>query len=184
MIFLSSRRLIALVASASACFLATATTPRPAHAQFAVEEEEDDHGVLGGADFSFRYYKDALRRFPERAGIICVAAYELDKTGRHDQSIAFFRECARAGNPPAMIYLALMHELGLGTPVDPMAATDWLRRAAETGYSLGQYHYGMALLRGTGVTADAGAARLWLARAADQGDVDAAAALSGLDVGQ
>lgn len=145
----------------------------PVRAELAVEDEQDG-GVLNGADFSYRYYLDQMRRFPDRLGIICVNAYELDKSGRHDQSFLLFNECAGRGNPPAMIYLALMHELGLGTPADLAASAAWLRRAAETGYSVGQYHYGAALLRGRGTVRDPAAARAWLEKAAAQGDRDAA----------
>lgn len=148
-------------------------------AQFYPEEVTGD-GVLNPSDFSWRYYLDQMRRFPDRIGIICVNAYELDKSGNHAQSFAFFSECARRGNAPSMIYLAHLIEHGLGTDADPAAAAGWLRRSAETGYSVGQYHYGLALLRGEGVAVDREGARHWLQLAAAQGDPDAAAALQQL----
>ena len=156
---------------------ATVCAPAPARAELA-EEDDNGVGVVNGADFSYRYYLDQMRRFPDRLGIICVNAYELDKTGRHDQSFMLFNECAERGNPPAMIYLSLMHELGLGTPRDPRKAVDWLRRAAETGYSVAQYHYGAALLTGQGGSPDRAAGKRWLEKAAAQGDRDAARLLA------
>jgi hypothetical protein len=150
-----------------------------AQAQFAIEDDQGV-GVTGAADFSYRYYLEQMQRFPDRLGMICVAAYELDKTGLHDQSFMFFSECARRGNPASMIYLSLMYELGLGTALDLEASTAWLKRSAEAGYSLGQYHYAMALLAGKGTPRDPAVAQLWLGRAAAQGDRDAAAALAKL----
>lgn len=150
-----------------------AAAPSSGRAELAVEDD-DGVGVVNPADFSYRYYLDQMQRFPDRLGIICVNAYELDKSGRHDQSFMLFSQCAERGNPPAMIYLSLMHELGLGTPRDAGKATDWLRRAAEAGYSVGQYHYGKALIHGRGVVADPARGRAWLERAAAQGDRDAA----------
>lgn len=159
---------------ATFCFAALAAASfSPARAELAVEEDYG-FGVVNPADFSHRYYIEQMNRFPDRLGIICVNAYELDKSGRHDQSFMLFNQCAERGNPPAMIYLSLMHEMGMGTPRDPAKATDWLRRAAETGYSVGQYHYGVALLHGRGAPTDPTQARIWLERAAAQGDRDAA----------
>lgn len=159
--------------------LAACALSGPVSAQFAVEDDQGV-GVTNAADFSYRYYLDQMDRFPERLGIICVSAYELDKTGHHDQSLMFFTECARRGNAPAMVYLSLLYEVGLGTAADPVAATDWLRRAAETGYAPGQYEYGLALLRGQGVGADRAAARHWFSLAAAQGDDDARRRLEAL----
>jgi len=166
----------------TALLMVTATmalTVPAAQAQFAIEDDQGI-GVTGAADFSYRYYLEQMQRFPDRLGMICVAAYELDKTGLHDQSFMFFSECARRGNPASMIYLSLMYELGLGTAPDLDASTAWLKRSAEAGYSLGQYHYAMALLAGKGTPRDPAVAQLWLGRAAAQGDRDAAATLQKL----
>lgn len=150
--------------------LALAATP--ARAQFA-EEDADEHGVVNPADFSWRSYVERMDRMPDRIGIVCVNAYWLDKTGDHESALRFFQECARRGNPPAMIHLSTLHEHGRGTRRDVAEATRWLRRAAETGYALAQFHYGVALLRGHGVAPDGDAGRAWIARAAAQGNEDA-----------
>ena len=47
-------------------------------------------------------------------------------------------------------------------PSDPAKAAEWDRKAAEAGYSIGQFNFGLDLLRGHGVR-----------RAARQGDADA-----------
>lgn len=168
-------------AFAAAVFLLATMSTAPCSAQLA-QEDADADGVLDPVDFSFRYYIDHMNRFPDRVGIICVNAYWLDKTGDHEAALAFFNECAKRGNPPSMIYLSNMYELGHGVPVDLSKSTGWLKRAAETGYAVGQYHYGMALLQGKGVGRDVNAGKAWLRKAAAQGDDDARAALANLEV--
>lgn len=159
---------------ASLCLLLASMT---AQAQFAVEEA-DENGVVNPADFSWRYYVDKMNRAPDQIGIICGNAYLLDKTGDYTATLGFFEECARRGNPPAMIYLSTLHEHGRGTPRDPARATGWIRRAAETGYALAQFHYGVALLRGHGVARDEAEGRAWIGRAATANNPDAAALIA------
>jgi len=159
-------------AGLSAAVLAALLFAGVARAEFYVEEITGD-GVLNPADFSWRYYAEQMQRFPERLGFICMNAYELDKTGNHQQSFQFFSECAQRGNAASMIYLAHLYEQGFGVPANAAHATAWLRRAAETGYSLAQYHYGIALLLGRGVAKDRVAAEQWLRRAAAQDDAGA-----------
>jgi TPR repeat protein len=159
------------LALASGLLLATAS-----HAQLSVEEVISG-GVLNPTDTSWHYYLDQMKRFPDRLGFICVNGYELDKTGDHVGGLAFLSECSRRGNAPSMVYLADMLEAGRGSDLgaDPAAATQWLRRAAESGYAVAQFHLGVALLLGRGVEADGAEAEHWLRRAAAQGDADALA---------
>lgn len=154
----------------------------PCRAQLA-QEDADEIGVLNPADFSWRYYIDQMNRFPDRIGIICVNAYWLDKTGDHAGSLRFFKECAGRGNPPSMIYLSTFYEYGNGTSRDLAEATRWLRRAADAGYALGEFHYGVALLRGRGVPRDVENGKAWIGKAAAQKDRDAIAFIrSGYDL--
>ncbi|MEO1080314.1 MAG: tetratricopeptide repeat protein [Pseudomonadota bacterium] len=148
-----------------------------AQAQYAVEDA-DDHGVLNPVDYSERHYMDLLQRFPERAGTTCYGAYILDKTDSYNDTLEFFKACAERGSPGAMVYLSHLYEMGLGTAPNPEEATRWVREAAERGYAVGQYHYGLALLDGRGVDRDDEAGRKWLSRAAAQGDSDAEAELT------
>ena len=142
----------------------------PALAQFA-EEDATDTGVLNPADFSWRSYQEQMRRFPDRLGFICMNAYWLDKTSDHDSSLKFFIECSRRGNVPSMIYLAHLYETGWhGHPADLPQAAHWLKRGAETGYPLAQFHWGVALLLGRGVPQDTRAGKDWIAKAAAHGD--------------
>ena len=103
--------------------------------------------------------------------------YETQKGGLHAEAFDALQDCAESGNAPSMILLSHAYENGLGTAPDPERATHWARQAALSGYSLGQYHYGMALLRGYGVAQDAGQGRYWLGLAAAGGDENAAEVL-------
>ena len=140
-------------------------------------EDATAFGVTNPSDFSWRAFREAMDRFPERIGIICHNAYELDKSGDHKDAFMFFRECAERGNPPSMINLAQFYDMGWGAPASAEQSTAWLRRAAEKNYSAGQYEYGLALLRGHGVPRDEILAKVWLEKAAAQGDRDAMALL-------
>lgn len=164
-------RVAARLALASGILFATAS-----QAQLSVEEVISG-GVLNPTDTSWHYYLDQMKRFPDRLGFICVNGYELDKTGDHVGGLAFLSECSQRGNAPSMVYLADMLEAGRGSDsgADPVAAARWLRRAAESGYAVAQFHLGVALLLGRGVEADIPEARRWLRRAAAQGDADALA---------
>lgn len=156
----------------------------PAQAEFGVEQA-DEVGVTNPSDFSWRTYHEAMIRFPDRLGIICRNAYELHKMGNHDDALAFFTECAERGNPPSMINLAAIYDLGLGVPKDAAQSTLWLKRAAEKNYSAAQYDYGLALLRGHGVPRDETLGREWIGKAAAQGDKDALALVkSGFQLGK
>jgi hypothetical protein len=142
----------------------------PAHAQFAVEENSDEIGTLNPVDYSWRHYLEQLRLFPDRIGFTCDAAYLLDKGGNHDDAIMFFTECSKRGNAPSMIYLAYLYEQDLpGHPAQLETAAYWQKKAAETGYSLGQFHWGVALLLGRGVEQDIEAGKAWIDKAAQSG---------------
>lgn len=140
-----------------------------------IEENADEAGVLNPSDYSWRSYISQLDLFPDRIGMTCDAAYLLDKGGNHLQALALFKECAKRGNAPSMVYLSYFYEEGRGIPVDLAEATRWLKKAAETGYGLAQYHYGMALLQGRGVEKNEEEGRIWIAKAAQQDDKDAIA---------
>ncbi len=146
--------------------------PLAAFGQLTRDIETGD-GYLNPSDTSWRYYVDQMNRFPERLGFICMNGYELNKTGDHDDGFKFMAECARRGNPASMIYLSQMYADGLGVAKNPVLARQWLRRAAETGYSAAEYHYGISLLLGIGGAADRAAGEYWLRRAATHGDDDA-----------
>ena len=85
-----------------------------------------------------------------------------------------------------MIWLAQLHETGVGVPKDLEQATALMRRGAHTNddaaYArLARYHYGVALAEGRGTPQDIAQAKTWLRRAAQEGVPEAAAYLGRLE---
>ncbi len=145
-------------------------------ALFATAAQADD-GILNPDEGGIAQLRETLAARPDRAGFVCWVVYETQKGGMHQTALAALQDCAESGNAPSMILLSHAYENGLGTDASPELAAHWAKQAAMTGYAVGQYHYGMALLRGQGVPADASAARYWLQQAADGGDENAAEVL-------
>jgi uncharacterized protein len=100
----------------------------------------------------------------------CVYGVFLDKTGQHEEARVIFQRCAEQGNLNAMPWMSYLEENGYDRPSDPVAAADWDKRLAETGSSLGQFNYGLDLLRGHGVARDPAQGRALIDRAAEGGD--------------
>ena len=151
------------------------------------DESEDIHGVSAPSDFSWRYYQEALNRFPDRLGIICHNAYELDKTGNTEDTIMFLNTCAAKGNIASMIYLASIYERGVNQPIDYKKSAYWMKRGAdgndEAGYSnLAAFHYGVMLFEGLRVLKDNESARLYLEKAKQNGLTEASYYLKKIDL--
>ncbi|MGF1474084.1 MAG: tetratricopeptide repeat protein [Geminicoccaceae bacterium] len=107
--------------------------------------------------------------------LYCMYGYFASKTGAHGVAKEIFDRCvSEAKNPAAMVYLSLFYEEGLGVEQDLEKAEAIMRRAAEQGYSVAQYHLGASLLQSAETEEDRLDARHWLRKAADQGDEDAA----------
>ena len=139
-----------------------------------------EDGTLNPHEGGIAQLRDSLKTRPERAGFICWVVYETQKGGLHAEALDALHSCAESGNAPSMILLSHAYENGLGTEKSAERATYWVKQAALQGYSLGQYHYGMALLRGYGVAQDEAQARYWLQKAAEGGSETASETLSGL----
>lgn len=142
----------------------------------------DDFGILNPEEGGLSRLQENIALHPDRTGMLCWIAYEIQKGGGNDAAAAAeaMQICAASGNAPSMILLAHAYENGLGVEKDMQTATHWVREAALSGYSLGEYHYGMALLNGTGTKTDPVAARHWLSLAAEHGIADAKTALQEL----
>jgi TPR repeat protein len=142
----------------------------------------DGEAMTGDGDWSgdlgLEYYRDVARRFPDRLGLYCWVGYEVYKSGDFKVAKEIFESCAKRNHAQSMIFLSQIYMDGFGVEKDPVASTEWLRRAAEIGYGAGQYNYGLSLLRGEGVPCDPEAGREWIHRAAAQGDTDARALVS------
>lgn len=142
----------------------------------------DEFGQLNPEEGGLSRLAENLAIHPERAGTLCWVAYETQKGGQELAAEAFqaMVTCAEYGNAPSMIMLSHAYENGFGTDADPEMSTYWVRQAALSGYAMGAYHYGMALLNGYGTDRDPTEAAKWLKLAADDGNKDAARELDKL----
>ncbi|MFZ3581579.1 tetratricopeptide repeat protein [Loktanella sp. DJP18] len=99
----------------------------------------------------------------------CAAGYLMTKSGRHGAARKTFEACAGDGYPGAMTWMGYLDNNGFGGDYDPDAAAEWDRRAAEAGDSVGQFNYGLSLLRGYGVPQDEATGRALIDAAARTG---------------
>ena len=163
------------LALTTALFMSLSLTPAVA----------DEFGTLNPEEGGPLRLAENLATHPDRAGILCWVVYEMQKGGGDHAERAFeaMGTCAESGNAPSMIMLSHAYENGFGTEVNLELSTHWVREAALSGYSMGAYHYGMALLKGQGTETDRGEAVKWLQQAADDGIEDAIAVLETLSQG-
>jgi TPR repeat protein len=110
------------------------------------------------------------------------------KTKDYDQAIKWYLRSAEQGNPFAQVNLGGMYEMGLvqekkkivvapGLPeieIDQKTSNhqqsfEWYKKAAEQGYSVGQYHYGLMFFHGYGTEKDPNQAIKWFMKASEQG---------------
>ncbi len=129
---------------------------------------EDEGGVLNPEELTLNSVLDQASR-GETSMMICAQGYFITKSGRHGEARTVFQRCADAGYTGAMTWMSQLDDNGLGAPEDPAAAAEWDRRAALAGDPVGQYNYGLDLLRGRGVPRDVEAGRAFVRQAAEAG---------------
>ena len=136
------------------------------------ETIEDADGTLNPQQLTLDYFatKAGDAKFDPR---ICMYGYPAAKMGAHSAARAIFERCSKEGVLAAMPWMSWTEENGYDRPSDPAQAAEWDRRAAEAGYSIGEFNYGLDLLRGHGVRRDEKLGRDFIDRAARQGDVSA-----------
>ncbi|HRK42526.1 MAG TPA: sel1 repeat family protein [Gemmobacter sp.] len=128
----------------------------------------DEGGTLNPEELTLgRVLEDVARG--ETSMTHCAAGYYITKSGRHEQARALFEACAEAGYTGAMTWMSQLDDNGLGAPENPDAAADWDRRAAEAGDPVGQFNYGLDLMRGRGTVQDEAEGRRMVDAAAAQG---------------
>lgn len=130
----------------------------------------EDHplGTLNPEELSMGRVLDNIAR-GQTDMTTCAAGYLITKSGRHELARQLFTQCASDGYTGAMTWMSQLDDNGLGAPEDPDAAAAWDRRAAEAGDPVGQFNYGLDLMRGRGVAQDAEAGRRMVDAAAAQG---------------
>ncbi len=129
----------------------------------------DDGGELNPQQLSIQYWgaKSHEARFDPK---MCTYGVFMDKTGQHEEARRIFERCAKAGNVNAMPWMSYLEENGYDRPSDPVAAAAWDKKLADTGSSLGQFNYGLDVLRGHGVPLDRKLGKDMIDRAAASGD--------------
>ena len=154
-------------ALAGVCLFANPSAPR------ASETLEDADGILNPQELTIEYFahKADERVFDPQ---ICRYGYPAAKMGDHVTARKIFERCSKEGVLAAMPWMAWTEENGYDKPSDPAKAAEWDRRAAEAGYSIGEFNYGLDLLRGHGVPRDEIRGRSFIDQAAKQGNSSAA----------
>jgi TPR repeat protein len=99
----------------------------------------------------------------------CAAGHLMTKAGRHGAARETFQTCADQGYTGAMTWMGYLDNNGFGGAYNPDAAADWDRKAAEAGDPVGQFNYGLSLLRGYGAARDEAAGRALVDAAAGTG---------------
>ena len=132
-------------------------------------EPEEVIGTLNPEEMTIARILDDVAQ-GKTSMMTCAAGYGITKKGDHDHARDVFEACAADGWTGAMTWMAQLDDNGLGTPVeDPDRAAHWDRMAAEAGDPVGQFNYGLDLMRGRGVPLDEAAGRALVDQAAQAG---------------
>jgi hypothetical protein len=135
----------------------------------ALAEPAEEFGTLNPEEMTIARILDDIAR-GRTSMMHCAAGYGITKKGDHGPARQVFEACARDGWTGAMTWMAQLDDNGLGAAgADPARAAGWDRLAAEAGDPVGQFNYGLDLLRGRGVAEDQAAGRALVDRAAAAG---------------
>jgi uncharacterized protein len=130
----------------------------------------DDSGTLNPpSELSIDYWVERSKEARYDPGM-CMYGYPLAKMGWHDAARRIFERCAEHGNAYAMPWAAWTEENGYDRPPNPVKAAEWDKKLADAGSSLGQFNYGLDLLRGHGVEQDGAQGKAYIDKAAAGGD--------------
>lgn len=150
------------------CISLCLTAPVLAQEAVAPEEDPADLGVTNPEELSMNRVLDDIAE-GKTSMTNCATGYLITKSGRHKEAREVFEKCAEDGWTGAMTWMSQLDENGLGGAQDSKAAADWDRRAAEAGDPVGQFNYGLDMLRGRGIPRDETAGRALIDEAANQG---------------
>lgn len=101
--------------------------------------------------------------------MILAEAKELLKTGDAGKALTLVTPLAESGNPESQIMIGLVLEKGdKGVAANPVAAAQWLRKAAEQNNEIAKFHLSRLLFTGIGVTQNSAEAEKWLAESMRQ----------------
>lgn len=150
-------------------------------AAYPVLADDDELGRLNPEEMTLRGYVE--RAAEGKADIVtCMQGYLATKSGRHDWANTIFKTCSEQGYVGVYHWRSYMAHNGYGRPESPAEAAEWDLKAAKAGDPVGQFNYGLDLLRGHGVPRDPILGRKWVDRAAAAGlDVAVELKASGYD---
>ncbi|MGH1407299.1 MAG: tetratricopeptide repeat protein [Rhodomicrobiaceae bacterium] len=134
----------------------------------------DEYGETNPEELSMKYYiKNMNRNLSRGHDFVCSLGYLATKAGDHKDAIKIFKTCAKHGNQASKVWMSYMHQNGFGVKKDAQKSTEWVKDAADEGYSIGKYNYGLALLKGYGVKRDKEAGKAIIDEVAADGDIHA-----------
>jgi TPR repeat protein len=112
------------------------------------------------------------------------AGVQSYQRGDYVAALQAFLPLARGGNVRAQAIVALMYFYGEGVPRDDALATQWYRRAAESGFAVAQFNLGKLNAEGRVPDGGIAEAQAWYRRAAAQGHRGAESELAQLERGK
>ena len=103
------------------------------------------------------------------------------ETGEETRDLFWERMGVKAGDPEAMIQLAVAYLSGDGVEQSNEMAAQLITMAAQLDNSNAQYSLGMMYGQGCGVERDFEKVRYWMRRAQENGDCDAAGVIAQIE---
>ena len=132
----------------------------------------DEGGILNKEELTITYFAKH-HDFKKSDPILCTMGWLAVKMSYNEEAARIFHQCAEVGNEASMVWLAQLYDNGLGVDKDLLKSVDWERQAAERGYSIGEYNYGLSILRGRAPEQNQEVGKMFIRRAAGQGDASA-----------
>ena len=127
------------------------------------------------------------RRSAEAAGpqgqlgyALVLARLGTNDPAQQEKLIGHLRAASDTGLATAQYLLGMMHDRGVGVPLDEPEAAKLYSQAAAKGHVSAQARWGFALMHGIGVAPNPTEGESWLRRAALAGDPEAAAMVGDL----
>jgi TPR repeat protein len=149
--------------------------PDPAYAHAAPTpgaDADDEVGRLNPQELGIDYWIARSKEARFDPGM-CLYGYPIAKMGWHEEARRIFERCSEHGIVGSMPWMSWTEENGYDRPSNPVAAAEWDKKLADRGSSLGQFNYGLDLLRGHGVTQDRALGKRLVDQAAKGGDTTA-----------
>lgn len=137
----------------------------------AIAADDDPGGTLNPSEMTLKSIIKRAER-GDNSMVVCMQGYFAVKSADYAGGKKILDTCAKKYTG-AMHWQSYMEHNGLGRPVNPAKAAEWDRKAAMRGDPVGQFNYGLDLLRGHGVSRDPIRGRKWVDRAAAAGLKDA-----------